>query len=90
MTDTDHLSRHAYGLAIDVNPLYNPYVVYNKDGIGKVSPATAADYADRSLDFPHKIDEDDLCCKLFIQHGFFWGGNWKNTRDYQHFQKTVD
>ena len=79
---TNHLSRHAYGLAVDVNPLQNPWVV------GKtVYPPTAAEYADRSKDFPHKIDKNDLCYKVFISRGFLWGGIWIGSRDYQHFQK---
>ena len=82
------ISKHAYGLAIDINPLYNPYVKYEKDGTGTISPDTAASYADRSANFPYKIDENDLCYKLFIQHGFTWGGNWNNVKDYQHFQKA--
>lgn len=88
--DTDNLSRHAYGLAIDVNPLYNPHITYNGDGSENVSPAAAARYSDRSLSFPYKIDENDLCYKLFIQHGFTWGGNWNSSKDYQHFQKPVE
>lgn len=86
--DTDRLSRHAYGLAIDINPLYNPYITYTEDGTEKVSPASALPYADRDAGFPYKIDEDDLCYKLFTRHGFTWGGNWNNMKDYQHFQKT--
>lgn len=87
---TDHLSKHAYGLAIDINPFYNPYVVYNKDGTGDtyISPKGSEAYADRSVDFPYKIDENDLCYKLFIEHGFTWGGNWNSSKDYQHFQKV--
>ncbi len=87
---TDHLSKHAYGLAIDINPFYNPYVVYNKDGSGEtyISPKGSEAYADRSKDFPYKIDENDLCYKLFIEHGFTWGGNWNSSKDYQHFQKV--
>ena len=87
---TEHLSKHAYGLAIDINPFYNPYVVYNKDGSGKtyISPKGSEPYADRSKDFPYKIDENDLCYKLFIEHGFTWGGNWNSSKDYQHFQKV--
>ena len=85
---SDSLSKHAYGLAIDVNPFYNPYVTYEKDGTEKVSPDAALGYADRSINFPYKIDEDDLCCRLFKEHGFIWGGNWNSLKDYQHFQKT--
>lgn len=87
---TDHLSKHAYGLAIDINPFYNPYVIYSKDGTGEtyISPQGSEVYADRSKDFPYKIDENDLCYKLFIEHGFTWGGNWNSSKDYQHFQKV--
>lgn len=83
------LSKHALGLAIDVNPLYNPYITYNEDGTENVSPENGADYADRNKSFPYKIDENDLCYKLFIEHGFIWGGNWNSCKDYQHFQKTI-
>lgn len=82
------LSRHAYGLAIDINPLYNPYITYKKDGTLNVSPASGESYADRTSNFPYKIDKDDLCYKLFTQYGFTWGGNWNHSKDYQHFQKA--
>ncbi len=85
---SDSLSKHALGRAIDINPLYNPYITYNTDGSEHVSPVNAQDYADRNKSFPYKIDENDLCYKLFIQHGFIWGGNWNSSKDYQHFQKT--
>ena len=89
---TTSLSKHAYGLAIDVNPYYNPYVVYNKNGDGStyISPPGSEVYADRSQSFPYKIDENDLCYRLFTEHGFTWGGNWNSTKDYQHFQKRLD
>ena len=90
VSGTSHLSKHALGLAIDVNPFYNPYITYNKDGSENVSPAAAEFYADRSISFPYKIDENDLCYKLFIKHGFTWGGNWNSSKDYQHFQKTLN
>lgn len=88
---TDSLSKHAYGLAIDINPFYNPYVVYGKnaDGSTYISPPGSEIYADRSKDFAYKIDENDLCYKLFKEHGFAWGGNWNSCKDYQHFQKTL-
>ncbi len=81
------LSNHSYGLAIDINPLYNPYV-RSKDGKELISPDNAGPYADRSADFPHKIDKNDLCYKLFIEHEFKWGGAWNSSKDYQHFEKT--
>lgn len=83
------LSKHALGLAVDINPLYNPQITYEKDGTEVVSPAAALPYADRSSRFAYKIDENDLCCRLFVQHGFTWGGNWNSTKDYQHFQKAA-
>lgn len=86
---TDRLSKHALGCAIDINPFYNPYVVGGKDGVDTaISPAGSEAYADRSVDFEHKIDENDLCYRLFTEHGFEWGGNWKTKKDYQHFQKV--
>jgi hypothetical protein len=84
---TTRLSNHAYGRAIDINPFYNPYITYNKDGTTNVSPAGSEAYADRSASFPYKIDENDLAYKLFKEHGFKWGGNWNNSKDYQHFEK---
>lgn len=89
---TTSLSKHAYGLAIDINPYYNPYVVFNKNGDGDtyISPPGSEIYADRSQDFAYKIDENDLCYRLFTEHGFTWGGNWNSTKDYQHFQKTIN
>lgn len=84
------LSKHAYGLAVDINPFYNPYIKYEKDGTETISPAAAAAYTDRSAGFSYKIDENDLCYKLFTQYGFTWGGNWNSVKDYQHFQKAVD
>ena len=85
---TTTLSKHALGCAIDINPFYNPYIVFNKNGSGEtyISPKGSEIYADRSQDFPYKIDENDLCYKLFTSHGFTWGGNWNSTKDYQHFQ----
>lgn len=81
------LSNHSYGLAIDINPLYNPYV-RTKDGKELISPDNAVPYADRSADFPHKIDKNDLCYKVFMEYGFTWGGAWNSSKDYQHFEKT--
>ncbi len=81
------LSNHSYGRAIDINPLYNPYV-RTRDGKELISPDNAVPYADRSADFPYKIDREDLCYRLFTAHGFEWGGAWNSSKDYQHFQKN--
>lgn len=83
-----NLSKHAQGVAVDLNPFYNPYVTYPNGKI-RISPVGSEAYADRSSDFPHKIDENDLAYKLFTEHGFSWGGHWKTLKDYQHFQKPL-
>lgn len=83
------LSKHALGMAIDINPFYNPYVTY-PDGKERISPAGSEVYADRSNDNPHMIQKGDLCYQLFIDHGFTWGGEWKSLKDYQHFQKVIN
>lgn len=83
---TDVISKHGLGMAVDINPLYNPYV---KESGGRliVLPSASAEYADRSREFPCKIDENDLCCKEFLRRGFEWGGSWRSLKDYQHFEK---
>ena len=78
------LSNHALGTAIDINPLYNPYVAN-----GKVSPASASLYVDRNLDYNYKITKDSQIYEIFKKHGWSWGGDWKNKKDYQHFEKVV-
>jgi hypothetical protein len=83
---TTKLSKHARGLAIDINPLYNPYVK------GKtVKPGEGRKYAYNRTDKAHKgypmITQRDLCYRLFKKHGFRWGGEWRTFKDYQHFEK---
>ena len=85
-TGQSRLSNHALGRAVDVNPLENPFVGRG----GRVEPAGAERYADRAADFPHKIDREDLCYRLFRAHGFAWGGAWRSVRDYQHFEKPSE
>ena len=83
---TEVWSNHAYGLAIDINPLYNPYVGESDT----VLPATARQYTDRSGEFDMKLDAGDECCRIFAEHGFTWGGDWENVKDYMHFEKQPD
>ena len=83
---TKTLSNHARGLAVDINTLYNPYV-RNRNGRLLISPDGAKPYVDRSKDFKYKIVEGDLCHRLFLEHGFRWGGSWRTMKDYQHFEK---
>ena len=86
ISHTTKISKHGMGMAVDINTLYNPYVK-TVDGELSIEPANATDYVDRSRDFSHKIDHDDLCYKLFTEHGFEWGGDWTHSKDYQHFEK---
>ena len=85
VSGTKTLSMHSYGAAIDVNTRINPYVKKN----GSIVPANGKEYADRSKSFPGKIDHGDLCYKTFKKYGWSWGGDWKTSKDYQHFSKTI-
>ncbi len=84
---SNNLSKHAMGIAIDINPFYNPYVTY-PNGVEHISPPGSEPYADRSADFPHKIGPGDDAYELFKAKGYTWGGDWKTLKDYQHFQKS--
>ena len=81
------VSKHAYGEAVDINPLYNPYYRVTPAGARIVEPAAGAQYVDRTGDFPYKIERGDLCHRLFLEHGFHWGGSWTRSKDYQHFER---
>ena len=81
--DTDEISNHAYGLAIDINPYYNVYYIPSQDYI---FPPEGWEYLDREADFPYKVEPGDLCYELFTEAGFEWGGWWTYNTDYQHFQ----
>lgn len=84
VSHTRRISKHGLGLAVDINPLYNPYIKF-VDGKRNLEPANSEPYLDRTKDFPYKIDEQDLCYKLFTAHGFEWGGSWEEEKDWQHF-----
>lgn len=83
----DKLSKHALGLAIDINPLYNPCITFNKDGsIKKVEPEAGRPYIERDASDPRRITKDSEIYKIFTENGFIWGGDWGNPKDYQHFE----
>jgi hypothetical protein len=75
-------SWHAYGRAIDVNPLINPYV----DSSGYFEPHTAAAYLDRNRSDPGLLHPGDPAVRVFTDRGWTWGGDWQNPIDYQHFE----
>jgi D-alanyl-D-alanine carboxypeptidase len=86
---TNSLSLHAYGLAIDLNPLENPYVQHVGGNVTFSPPAGAA-YANRFKGQPekqHRLGFAEAVIHVFAEEGFsIWGGYWKSSIDYQHFQ----
>lgn len=85
---TEVLSNHAYGMAIDINPLENPYVKEADLQQTVASPYKDYNsYKDRTAQRAHMISKDDACYRIFKAHGFQWGGEWNGNKDYQHFEK---
>jgi len=76
-------SLHAYGRAIDINPLVNPYV----DAAGDLQPKTSQRYLDRTRDDLGLLHAGDAAVWVFTDRGWRWGGNWRNPIDYQHFER---
>ncbi len=81
---TDHWSEHAYGRAIDINPVQNPFVRSD----GSVSPEKGERYADRSQDSRGMINDGGGVVRAFSKVGWSWGGYWSSAQDYQHFSAT--
>jgi hypothetical protein len=79
---TRRWSAHAYGKAIDVNPVENPYVA------GRVQPPAGRAYLDRSRVRPGMIVRGGVVVRAFAAAGWSWGGRWTATPDYQHFSTT--
>jgi D-alanyl-D-alanine carboxypeptidase len=76
-------SVHAYGLAIDVNPVENPYL-----DRGRVHPRAGRAYLDRSRRRPGMAVPGGLLVRAFASVGWQWGGRWSGSPDYQHFSAT--
>ncbi len=81
ITNSKKLSNHALGLAIDINPVQNPYIKK-----GKILPANGRIKRTKAKGVILKNDE---CYHIFIKRGWKWGGNWKSLKDYQHFEKYL-
>ena len=79
--NTSRYSEHSYGKAIDVNPLWNPWVSTK----GRVDPPSGKPFVDRNLDKKGLIKAQDDVVQLFEQKGWKWGGYWRTSKDYQHF-----
>jgi hypothetical protein len=73
-------SMHAYGKAVDVNPVENPYVQGSY-----VSPPTGESYVDRSRHAKGMVHGGDRVVRAFAAEGWKWGGYWTSPIDYQHF-----
>jgi hypothetical protein len=85
-THPNEYSLHAYGLAIDINPLENPYVGFSKTYPGQaiVLPKNATEYVNRIY---HTPGSTESIVSIFAKYGFTeWGGYWRDRIDYQHFQ----
>lgn len=80
---SSRLSNHAFGEAIDVNPLLNPYVKGSS-----VDPPEGRPWADRSRRDPGMIHPDDATVRAFAAAGWKWGGYWSSGQDYQHFSTS--
>ena len=76
-------SLHAFGRAIDLNPLLNPYV----DSRGAIQPRNAGPYLDRKRTDPGILHAGDADVRVFTDRGWRWGGDWRTPKDYQHFER---
>lgn len=82
-TGSTRWSEHSRGLAIDINPLLNPFITPNI-----LWPANSERYLDRSLAEPGMILAGDDVVQAFEDNGWLWGGYWTSIKDYQHFSTT--
>lgn len=72
-------SQHAFGTALDINPVQNPYILRD----GTVLPPGAE--TDRAIDVPGLVSPGDVVVQAFESIGWGWGGYWDGVKDYQHF-----
>ncbi|MGZ4211478.1 MAG: M15 family metallopeptidase [Actinomycetota bacterium] len=79
----DAWSQHAYGRAIDLNPIENPEI---RSGV--VSPPEGAAYVDRRRSAVGMIHDGDAVVRAFTSVGWVWGGSWRTLKDYMHFSAT--
>lgn len=81
---SDDFSQHSYGMAIDINPVQNPYVTAD----GFVRNTEARRYLDRSKRLPGVIHPNDVVVRSFTRIGWEWGGSWSGGKDYMHFSTS--
>jgi hypothetical protein len=82
-TGSTRWSEHSRGLAIDINPLLNPFITPNI-----LWPENSEKYLDRTLGEPGMIVDGDEVVAAFEGNGWLWGGYWTSIKDYQHFSVT--
>jgi hypothetical protein len=80
---TTRWSEHAYGRALDLNPIENPYV-----SGGRTSHPASVRYLDRTRRGPGMALEGGALVRAFDRIGWGWGGRWSGTKDYQHFSAS--
>jgi hypothetical protein len=76
-------SEHAYGAALDINPVQNPYVRGTS-----VEPEGGRAYLDRSDVRPGMVVAGDVVVRAFAAAGWEWGGDFRTLKDYQHFSAS--
>ncbi len=87
IANSNKLSKHSLGMAIDINPRINPYIT----SYG-IAPANSKVYKQRNVAKcrgkykKYMIHRGDKVYNIFKKYGFSWGGDWKNSKDYQHFE----
>lgn len=77
---TEKLSNHSYGRAIDINPLFNPYIARD----GSIHPKGTTYNINRQ----GTLRENDKIVSAFLDRGWTWGGHWSDRKDWQHFEKS--
>jgi D-alanyl-D-alanine carboxypeptidase len=77
-------SMHAYGLAIDINPMQNPYVT----STGYIFNNHARHYRNRSQNLPGMLHAGDAVVRAFEAIGWTWAGSWSHDKDYMHFSQN--
>ena len=82
-TGSTNWSQHAFGRAIDVNPIENPYI----GSSGAIDQPASEPYRDRAVDRPGMFVEGGAALAAFDRAGWDWGGRWSSPVDYQHFSR---
>lgn len=84
VSGANRLSNHSFGLAIDINPVQNPYI---KNGL--VLPGKGIRYIDRENICKGMIYPNGICYNEFVSRGWNWGGDFEGRKDYHHFEKFI-